>query len=410
MRAIVFDGPGDAAVLQLREVAAPELTPGAVRLKVHATAVNRADILQRRGLYPAPKDASPILGLECAGEIVELGAGVQTWQRGDQVMALLTGGGYAEEVVVPAGQLLPIPDAMPRQAAGGFMEVFVTAYSNLFELGGAGPGDTVLVHGGGSGVGTAAIRLGQAAGVRVLVTAGSAEKCRRCLELGAAAAIDYQQEDFLARTRELTSGAGVRVVLDCVGAPYLERNLAALAPDGRLVVIGLQGGAKAELDLAKLLTRRISVVGSALRSRAAADKAAIIAGLQRRFGAALAQGALNPVVHEVVPLAEARPPPPRGGPELRQGHPGGRLSPLLHFGRSCLESLAPASLPKEMKMASKNEVVVVASKVKDVVKAAGCQSSGDLVEGISDRVHEMVKAAVARAKANGRATVRPYDL
>jgi len=307
MQAIVIREPGDEDVMQLGEVPEPALGPEDVRIAVRATAVNRADLLQRRGMYPPPRGASNVLGLECAGEIAEVGAAVPSgrFRPGDRVMALLPGGGYAAQAVVHHGSVMRVPDAVDLVAAGGFPEVFLTAYLNLFRLGGLRAGGTALVHGGGSGVGTAAIQLAREAGARVFVTAGSPEKCARCVELGADAAIDYRNEDFAARVAELTGGKGVDVVLDCIGGSYLERNVASLAVDGRLVVIGLTGGASAQINLALLLTRRLHVIGSTLRTRSNAEKAEIVAGFEERFGEAVAAGRLRVIVDRVLPLAEA---------------------------------------------------------------------------------------------------------
>src|SRR5881296_3930524 len=307
MRAIVIREPGDEDVLQLGEVPSPPLGPADLRIRVRATAVNRADLLQRQGLYPPPPSASPILGLECAGEVVEMGPEARGFRPGQGVMALLPGGGYAEEAVVHYTCAMPVPDGMSDEEAAAFPEVFLTAFSNLFMpgLGALAPGEAALVHGGGGGVGTAAILLCREAGNPCLVTAGSDEKCRQCVALGATAAINYRSEDFGARARELTGGRGVDVILDHIGAAYLAKNLAALAPGGRLVEIGLMGGAAAELNLAQLLLRRLAVIGSTLRSRSNADKAAIVEGFRARFGAALVRGALRPVVDRVLPLEQA---------------------------------------------------------------------------------------------------------
>jgi putative PIG3 family NAD(P)H quinone oxidoreductase len=267
--------------------------------------VNRADLLQRQGLYPPPLGASPILGLECAGTVIEIGAGVAGWQIGDRAMALLAGGGYAEEVVVDAGSALRVPDRLSFDEAAAVPEVFLTAYLNLFELGALPDAGTALVHGGGSGVGTAAIQLVKAAGGRIFVTAGSDQKCARCRDLGADLAIHYRNERFAEKVREATGGRGVDVVLDSIGAPYLEPNVASLAIGGRLVLIGLMGGAKTELNLATLLAKRISVIGSTLRARPVAEKAAIVAGFERRFGADLAAGRIRPIVDRVLALDQA---------------------------------------------------------------------------------------------------------
>jgi putative PIG3 family NAD(P)H quinone oxidoreductase len=305
MRAILIERPGDETVLRIGETEAPPIAAGALRIRVAATAVNRADLLQRQGLYPPPPGASPLLGLECAGTVTELGAGVKTWKVGDRAMALLPGGGYAEEVVVDAGSALPIPPRLTFEEAAAVPEVFLTAYLNLFELGGLAAGGSALVHGGGSGVGTAAIQLVKAAGGRILVTAGSDEKCAQCRELGADVAIHYRNEKFADRVREATDGRGVDVVLDSIGAPYLEGNLASLAIGGRLVLFGLMGGAKVEINLAVLLAKRASVIGSTLRTRPVEEKAAIAAGFQRRFGADLAAGRIRPIVDRIVPLDRA---------------------------------------------------------------------------------------------------------
>lgn len=307
MRAIVVSQPGDERVLVLGEAPRPVLGAADVRIRVRTTAVNRADLLQRQGLYPPPPGASPILGLECAGEVVECGPEASGCRVGQRVMALLPGGGYAEEAVAHHGSLLPVPDALGDDEAGAFPEVFFTAYSNLYMpgLGALANGERVLVHGGGGGVGTAAILLLGESGNPCYVTAGSDEKCRACLDLGAAAAINYRTEEFAARVRALTDGRGVDVVLDHIGARYLAANLEALGTGGRLVEIGLMGGATAELNLGLLLARRLAIIGSTLRTRSVEEKAAIVQGFHRRFGAALAAGRLRPVVHATFPLAEA---------------------------------------------------------------------------------------------------------
>jgi putative PIG3 family NAD(P)H quinone oxidoreductase len=305
MKAIVIDEPGDESAMKIGEVPAPELGPGDLRIRVAAAAVNRADLLQRQGLYPPPPGASPLLGLECAGEVIEVGAEVSGWSPGDRAMALLSGGGYAEEVVVDAGSALPVPEALSIEEAAALPEVFLTVFLNVFQLGAFPDGGTALVHGGGSGIGTAAIQLVNAAGGRIVVTAGSEEKCARCRELGAQVAVNYREGDFVAAAKEATDGRGVDVVLDSIGAPYLEKNLQALATGGRLVIIGLMGGAKAEVNLGVLLTRRLQVIGSTLRMRPKAEKAAIVRGFRERFGALVEKGEIRPVVDRVVTLAEA---------------------------------------------------------------------------------------------------------
>jgi putative PIG3 family NAD(P)H quinone oxidoreductase len=292
-------------VLRVGEVEAPALGPHELRIRVAAAGVNRADLLQRRGMYPPPPGASPLLGLECAGEVVEVGERVAGWETGARAMALLPGGGYAEQVVVDAGSALPVPDVLSLEEAGGLPEVYLTVFLNVFELGALPERGRLLVHGGGSGIGTAAIGLAKLAGAQVIVTAGSDEKCARCRALGADVAVNYRTEKFLDAVRAATGGAGVDVVLDSIGAPYLADNLAALALGGRLVVIGLMGGASAELNLAALLARRLSLIGSTLRTRPLAEKARLVAAFRARFGADLAAGRIRPVVDRVLPFERA---------------------------------------------------------------------------------------------------------
>jgi len=306
MRAIQIVGEGKDARLVPGEAAKPELRAGEVRIAVAATAVNRADLMQRRGLYPPPPGASPILGLECAGVVTEVGPGAAGFARGDRVMALLGGGGYAEEVCVDAGSVMPVPAKLPLVEAAGIPEVFLTCYLNLFQIAAVPAGGWALVHGGGSGIGTSAIQLLRAAGVHVIVTAGSAAKCARCLELGADAALDYTQGEFAPAVLAKTGGAGVDVALDSIGAPYLAQHLGCLKVGGRLVLIGLMGGAKAELNLGLVVAKRLSVIGSTLRARPIAEKAEIVRGFRARFFPALERGELHAVVDRVLPLAEAQ--------------------------------------------------------------------------------------------------------
>lgn len=305
MRAIVFDQPGDESVLHLGAVASPPMGPREIRIQVRATAVNRADLLQRQGLYLPPPGVSPILGLECAGEVVAVGSEVTGWKEGDRAMALLAGGGYAEEVVVDAGSAMPVPASFSDEEAAATPETFITAFLNIFMLGQPSAGGAVLVHGGGSGVGTAATSLCKEAGLRVLITAGSDEKCARCLQHGADIAINYRTEEFAPRVREATAGKGVDVVLDCVGGRYLRANIQCLTVGGTLVVIGLSGGSRGELDLATLLRHRLRVMGSTLRARPVAEKAAIVRSFIARFGAALASGRVQPVIDRVLPFGQA---------------------------------------------------------------------------------------------------------
>ncbi len=305
MRAIVIAEPGDESVLRIGEAPAPPLRPGCVRIRVAAAGVNRADLLQRQGLYPPPPGASEVLGLECAGDVVEVAEPATRFAVGDRVMALLPGGGYAEQVVVDAGSVLPVPARLSLEQAAAVPEVFLTVFLNIFQLGALPAGGVVLVHGGGSGIGTAAIQMVKAAGGRSIVTAGSDAKCARCRELGADLAVNYRSDDFAEAVRGETDGRGADVVLDSIGAPYLEKNLASLAVGGRLVIIGLMGGASAQIALGSLLVRRLSVIGSTLRARPDAEKAAIVAAFRERFGAALETGEIGPVVDRVLPLERA---------------------------------------------------------------------------------------------------------
>jgi putative PIG3 family NAD(P)H quinone oxidoreductase len=308
MRAVTVSGPGGPEVLGWGEVPDPVAGPGEVVVDVAATAVNRADLLQRAGRYPPPRGASEVLGLECSGIVGEVGEGVTGWSVGDEVCALLAGGGYAERVAVPAGQLLPRPAGVELATAAALPEVTCTVWSNVFSLAGLRRGETFLVHGGSSGIGTMAIQLAVRAGARVFATAGSAAKLAFCRELGAEVAIAYRDEDFVERVREETGGAGVDVVLDNMGAAYLARNVDALAVGGRLVVIGMQGGTRAELDLGKLLAKRASVAATALRSRPLAGpggKAEIVAAVRAHVWPDVERGVVRPVVDRRLPMSRA---------------------------------------------------------------------------------------------------------
>lgn len=305
MRAIVISTPGAAEVLRFEEVADPVPGPGEVLLDVAATAVNRADLMQRQGLYPPPPGASPLLGLECSGVVAELGEAVSGLTVGQPVCALLAGGGYAERVAVPAGQVMPLPDGVPLVDAAALPEVAATVWSTVVQGAGLTRGDVFLVHGGSSGIGTHALQVARALGARPFATAGSPAKLARCRELGAQEAINYRDEDFVHRLRDLTGGHGADVVLDNMGASYLARNLDVLADDGRLVVIGLQGGRRAEIDLAALLARRATLRAAGLRARPAAQKAAICRDLVARLWPLVAAGTVCPVIDRVLPLAEA---------------------------------------------------------------------------------------------------------
>ncbi|MGY1702879.1 NAD(P)H-quinone oxidoreductase [Geodermatophilus sp. SYSU D00766] len=308
MRAVTTSGPGGPEVLGWGEVPDPVAGPGEVVVDVAASAVNRADLMQRAGSYPPPRGASEVLGLECSGVVSEVGEGVVGWSVGDEVCALLAGGGYAERVAVPAAQLLPRPAGVELATAAALPEVACTVWSNVFQLAGLRRGETFLVHGGSSGIGTMAIQLAVRAGARVFTTAGSAAKRAFCRELGAEVTVDYTAEDFVERVREETGGAGVDVVLDNMGAKYLARNVDALAVGGRLVVIGLQGGARAELDLGKLLAKRASVAATALRSRPVTGpggKDAIVAAVLAHVWPDVERGVVRPVVDRRLPMSRA---------------------------------------------------------------------------------------------------------
>lgn len=305
MRAVVVREPGGPEALRVAEVPDPSPGPGEVLLRVTATAVNRADTLQRRGLYPPPPGASEIIGLEASGIVEEIGQGVDGWRVGDRVCALLSGGGYAERVAVPAEQLARLPEGLDPVAAAGIPEAFITAHDNLATRARLAAGETVLVHGGAGGVGSAAIQVARRAGAHVLATAGSAPKLDLCRALGAEAAVDHRAEDFAARARELTGGRGVDVILDVMGAAYLERNLSCLALDGRLVVIGLQGGSRSNIELGPMLARRLTLSATTLRSRPRDQKAAIVARFRDEVMPGFADGSLRTVVDRVLPLEQA---------------------------------------------------------------------------------------------------------
>lgn len=305
MKAVIAEKPGDENVLHLAEAPDPVLRPEDLLIRVTHAGVNRADVMQRQGQYPPPPGASEIIGLECAGEVVEVGSAVKGWSVGERAMALVPGGGYAEKATVHHDSAMHVPDVLNDAEAAALPEVFLTAFLNLFQVAGVKKGDSVLVHGGGSGVGTAAIQLLKEAGARTLVTAGSEEKCQRCLSLGADVAINYKSGPFSIAVKDATGGRGVDVVLDIIGAAYLEQNLESLARGGRLVLIALQKGAKGEINLMPVLRNHLSIVGSTLRSRPEAEKAEIVAAFLARFGAALEAGRLRPPIHKVLPATEA---------------------------------------------------------------------------------------------------------
>jgi putative PIG3 family NAD(P)H quinone oxidoreductase len=305
MRAVVVTEPGGPDVLKVAEVPDPVAGPGEVLIEIVAAGVNRADLMQRQGLYPPPPGAPPYPGLECSGRIAALGDGTTGWDIGDEVCALLGGGGYAEQVAVPAGQLLPLPGGVTLADAAGLPEVACTVHANVFQQAGLQPGETLLVHGGASGIGTMAIQLARARGARVACTAGTPAKLERCRELGADLAIDYTDGDFVDAVRGFTGGNGADVILDIIGAAYLERNVAALATGGRLAVIGLQGGSRAELDLGLLLMKRARVQASTLRARPPAEKAAVVSAVGENVWPLISAGWVRPVIDQVLPLAEA---------------------------------------------------------------------------------------------------------
>lgn len=308
--------PSEMTAMEIREPGGPEvLVParrpvprpgtGEVLIKVAAAGVNRPDVLQRQGGYPPPPGASDIPGLELAGTVVALGEGVGNLAADDRVTALVTGGGYAEYCAAPAAQCLPIPKGLDFPHAAAIPETFFTVWSNVFDRGGLKSGESLLVHGGSSGIGTTAIQLARGFGARVFTTAGSAEKCRACEELGAERAINYREEDFVAAVKEATGGNGVNVILDMVGGDYIQRNIEALAPDGRLVYIAFLGGPKAEVNFLPVMLKRLTITGSTLRARPVEFKAAIARNLKDQVWPLLERGEVGVVLHKTFPLASA---------------------------------------------------------------------------------------------------------
>jgi putative PIG3 family NAD(P)H quinone oxidoreductase len=296
MRFVAHSAEGQ---LSLSEVPAPQPGPEEVQIRVAAAGVNRPDILQRKGAYPPPPGASPILGMEVAGEIAAIGPNVTRWRIGDRVCALVAGGGYAEYCIAPALQCLPVPRGLTMVEAAAIPETFFTVWTNVFDRGRLKAGERILIHGGSSGIGTAAIQLARAFGAQVIVTAGSRAKCEACLQLGAHQAINYREQDFVA------AAGKVDVILDMVGALYFERNLSCLATDGRLVQIAVQSGSKVQLDLVPVMQRRIYITGSTLRPRTAAQKGAIAAELESQVWPLLESGQVKPIVYRTFPLAQA---------------------------------------------------------------------------------------------------------
>ncbi|MFF8448727.1 NAD(P)H-quinone oxidoreductase [Streptomyces leeuwenhoekii] len=305
MHAITIPEPGGPEALVWDEVPDPVPGEGEVLVEVVASAVNRADIMQRQGFYDPPPGAPRHPGLECSGRIAALGPGVTGWSVGDAVCALLGGGGYAQKVAVPAGQLLPVPDGVGLKEAAALPEVVCTVWSNVFMVAHLRPGETLLVHGGSSGIGTMAIQLAKAVGAKVAVTAGTGQKLERCAELGADILINYREQDFVAEIKRATDGAGADVILDNMGAKYLDRNVQALAVNGRLAIIGLQGGTKGELNIGALLAKRAAVSATSLRARPLEEKTAIVAAVREHVWPLFAAGRLRPVVDREMPMSEA---------------------------------------------------------------------------------------------------------
>lgn len=305
MKAVTIPEPGGPDALVLDDVPDPMPGPGEVVVDVVAAGVNRADVMQRQGHYNPPPGSSAYPGLEVSGRIGRLGDGVEGWSVGEEVCALLTGGGYAEKVTVPVGQLLPVPSGVSLEDAAGMPEVTCTVWSNVFMTANLQPGEVLLVHGGGSGIGTMAVQLGREVGARVAVTAGSPEKLEVCHQLGASILVNYRSEDFTEVVRAASDGHGADVILDNIGAKYLAGNVAVLADNGRLVVIGLQGGRSGEIDLGAMLSKRCALIATTLRGRPATEKATIVAAVREHVWPLVADGRVRPVVHARYPLAEA---------------------------------------------------------------------------------------------------------
>ena len=305
VRAVVITAPGGPEVLNLEEVPDPVPAEGEVVVEVAAAGVNPADVMQRQGFYPPPPGASAYPGLECSGRIAAVGPGVSGWREGDSVCALMAGGGYAERVAVPAGQLLPIPGGVSLIDAAALPEVACTVNASVFGQARLAPGEVLLVHGGSGGIGTMAIQLAKARGALVACTAGTPAKLERCRELGADLAISYRDQDFVTAVRDFTGGRGADVILDIIGAPYLARNIEALATSGRLLQISTRDGVRAEVDLGVLMRKRISIFASTLRARPVAEKAVIVADVREQVWPLVAAGQVGPVIDRRLPLAEA---------------------------------------------------------------------------------------------------------
>jgi putative PIG3 family NAD(P)H quinone oxidoreductase len=305
MTAIAIRAPGGPEVLVPEARPVPPLGPAEVLVRVAAAGVNRPDVMQRMGLYPPPKGASDIPGLEIAGEIVAVASDAKRWRVGDKVTALVAGGGYAEYCPVPESNALPVPERLGMVEAAAIPETFFTVWHNVFERGALKAGETLLVHGGSSGIGTTAIQLAKAFGARVITTAGSPEKCEACRKLGADVAVNYRTEDFVAVTKEQTGGKGAELILDMVGGDYIERNYEAAAVEGRVVQIAFQGSAKATVNFMRVMLKRLTHTGSTLRARSVADKAAIARAIEDKVWPLIAAGKVKPVIYQTFPLAEA---------------------------------------------------------------------------------------------------------
>ena len=305
MKAILIDKPGNEDVLKLGDFSEPAPGPADLLINVRCVGINRADLMQRQGFYPPPAGASPILGLECAGVVAAVGNEVKGWRPGERVMALLPGGGYAERAIVHCGSAMHVSAALTDEEAAAVPEVYLTAFLNLFMLAEVRAGEVVLIHGGGSGVGTASIQLLNLAGARSIVTAGSDAKCEQCLKFGAGVAINYNSGPFAPKIKAATNDHGADVILDSIGGAYLMPNIEALAHGGRLVLIGLMSGAKSEIDLSQVLRRHLTIFGSTLRTRSTAEKAQIVAAFLARFSRQLEAGTIRPPIYRTLPIAEA---------------------------------------------------------------------------------------------------------
>jgi putative PIG3 family NAD(P)H quinone oxidoreductase len=305
VKAILIDKPGNEDVLELGNFTDPVLGPADLLISVKCAGINRADLMQRQGFYPPPPGASPVLGLECSGVVAAAGKEVKGWRVGDRAMALLPGGGYAERAIVHYGSAMHVPEALTDEEAAAVPEVYVTAFLNLFMLAEVKAGEVVLIHGGGSGVGTASIQLLNLAGARSIVTAGSDAKCEECLKFGAGVAINYNSGPFAPKVKAATNDRGADVILDSIGGAYLMPNIEALAQGGRLVLIGLMKGAKSEIDLSQVLRQHLKIFGSTLRTRSTTEKAQIISAFVGRFGRELEGGAIRPPIYRALPIAEA---------------------------------------------------------------------------------------------------------